>query len=679
MARSVGVLLLAVALAFGSGWPALRGGLIRDDLPYVDANPHVTQPVSLGLLLAVPFQPEHSIGLYRPVTTASFRLDYIATLAFGLPCNLQSAPWFHGTNFALAGLAAWLLWCLARRAGLPAWLAASAAALFAVHPARTEAVHWISGRAECLLTAFALAALVVAAGGARRWRGPTAALLAVLAFYSKEQGAVLAVLIPLLPGLTKRDRLHHLLWTGTALVVAFAWRWHVLGDVGPTGNQQVLEGTTLLERVPHSLHVTSDYLRMMLWPRPLLNEYDDPAATPALLQQLPGLAFLALAAWLLWRRRDWPAFAAGLFLLPLGPVVNLLYRTGEIFAERFLALPSAGAVLLAVLGLRAVPRPLAATLAILAVGAGAALSFARGHDYADEDTLTRAQRRDAPQLGASDRLRARYLQYRAQTQTDAEAAQQTRLEALSLLREAARKSPHNATVRLDLAKAQLGAGDTEAAVSHARWVSESSPDNYAGPSLLGQALLQTDDLDAAAAAFRASLRLEPTDLQAALGLVSVLRKQDRVDEVRARLETTAAMAAEMAERRWWHPEAPRIQALLAYQLGRDREALTHLGTARARCLGAERMVTLTEETVRILRERGAAPRANAAIDRVLAEVEPWLETRRPRAEVCAALARLQRLRGRRPEAQRWFTEALDATDRPEVRARLELELQALRR
>ena len=75
---------------------------------------------------------------------------------------------------------------------------------------------------------------------------------------------MLLVLVPLVPGMAARARGTHLLWTGGALITAFAVRWLVLGSLGPRGIQQVLAGATPLERVGLGLGALTDYLSLLV-------------------------------------------------------------------------------------------------------------------------------------------------------------------------------------------------------------------------------------------------------------------------------------------------------------------------------------------------------------------------------------------------------------------------------
>src|SRR5688572_11302694 len=192
-------IVLPMACAILVGLPALDGTFVRDDWVYVPLNPLVAGEASMATIFQSSFHPEHAIGLYRPLATLSFLWNWR---------QAGEAPRaYHATNLALAAIAAGLVAALLLLWNLgPLWAALGAAA-FAVHPARSEAVLWIAARSELLMTVFALLGLVLSQGVRRAWKWVLCALAAVAAAFSKEQGFVLLMLVPLLPRLSRRERI----------------------------------------------------------------------------------------------------------------------------------------------------------------------------------------------------------------------------------------------------------------------------------------------------------------------------------------------------------------------------------------------------------------------------------------------------------------------------------------
>lgn len=115
--------------------------------------------------------------------------------------GLDPLGW-HVANFGLHFVNAVLVGVLVSRFVRSRWTAVGAAALFAVHFIHVEAVVWISARTTLLVTSFMLAAIVVETRprvktwGPARWLG---LFLALLAYLSKEDSAVLPFLLWLVP------------------------------------------------------------------------------------------------------------------------------------------------------------------------------------------------------------------------------------------------------------------------------------------------------------------------------------------------------------------------------------------------------------------------------------------------------------------------------------------------
>lgn len=144
---AVAGLLLVTAAAYV---PALRGEFLLDD-PFVLQDPLVVRPFEHG--------PGAWLASARPLATFTFALDHLAA---GL-----DPLWWHVTSVAVHLGAVLLALAFARltlaRAGLarPFGPALAAAGLFALHPLQTEAVAYLTQRAESLASALYLAGLLL--------------------------------------------------------------------------------------------------------------------------------------------------------------------------------------------------------------------------------------------------------------------------------------------------------------------------------------------------------------------------------------------------------------------------------------------------------------------------------------------------------------------------------------
>jgi tetratricopeptide (TPR) repeat protein len=189
-------LLLAIVLYA----PFLTHPLQYDDTHTIVANAALQQPDAWREALTGTLRSSGEIqsGHYRPLTYLSY---WLTIRLVGL-----TPAAFHGVNLALHLLASWLLMILIRDLTEDRRVAVLAAALFALHPAVSEAVLYASARATLLSSLFMLAALVcyvrarrqipppplLQRGGTGWWAGWAAFGLAAL--LSKESAVVLPLL-----------------------------------------------------------------------------------------------------------------------------------------------------------------------------------------------------------------------------------------------------------------------------------------------------------------------------------------------------------------------------------------------------------------------------------------------------------------------------------------------------
>lgn len=382
------VLLLSVIAAYIN---ALATPFQFDDWWAVHGNPSVA---SLGAWWdALP-------GI-RPLLKLSLALNTMAS----------PQPWgFHLFNLAVHATNALLVHVLARR-----WLAALApdlaardfaafatALLFALHPATTEAVTYVSGRSISLMACFALASLLAitpdASGGATKpWQSAFwfAAALAV-----RETAVIVPfawLLFAWCAGLSRRDALATLRGQGLVLVVA------ALAAAVTPGYHSFLSwsldtrsfGDQLLGQVEaHSYLAWHSLLGLQANIDPDVRVPDEWSVDIA----LEALALIAVAAFAILQRRQrpWLAFALLWYFLQLLPSNSLLPRF-DLANDRHLYLALVGpasalGVLLVSQRSRAASGIALAALALLF----GALTVLRNHDYRSELTLWNATVEDSP-------------------------------------------------------------------------------------------------------------------------------------------------------------------------------------------------------------------------------------------------------------------------------------------
>lgn len=387
--RAVLMLVVVVVAAYG---PSLAAPFQFDDWWLIADNASV-----------------HSLGAWWQSLPG---IRPLLKLSLALNASLSLAPWgFRAVNVALHAGNAVLLLCLMR-----CWLpyltpglentgaAAFAIALvFALHPAATEAVTYLSGRSITLMASFYLASLLalsVAQESPRpgHWRVLSAALFA-FALASRES----AVTLPLA-------------WLLQARCRGQSWRAAVAPLRGHAGVLLLAAGAAAL---------TPGYQSFFGWSfqtRDLAEQWRGQLEAHAYLltRPLPGLRLnidpdlrvpdalgaghvalivsaLALAA-LAWRQRKawpWLAFGLGWYVLQLAPSNSLVPRF-DLGNDRHLYLALVGpALVLVVVLARLRARSFALVLAPLVIALGLA-TVQRNHDYRSELALWQTTVRHSP-------------------------------------------------------------------------------------------------------------------------------------------------------------------------------------------------------------------------------------------------------------------------------------------
>jgi tetratricopeptide (TPR) repeat protein len=406
--------LWALVLAAYSN--SFQAGLVFDSAMAItgDARIRAVTPQNLGLIVTEGYwRGNTTSGLYRPLTTASYLLNY-AVLGNG-----THPAGYHWVNFALHGVNVSLVYLLGILVlGAPA-PALALAALWGVHPLLTESVTNIVGRADLLAAFGVLAGLLcyvksASATGRRKLFWVAGMLVAqAVGIFSKENAAVLPGIM-LLYDLTWRERAawreRLLAYSAVALPLAAffclrgAMPMHVLARFGD--NPLVSAGFWTARLT--AIKVIGKYLWLFVWPARLSADYSYNAVPlfgwqPADWEDAKTLIALAvcLGAVLLavrWFRTRKPLFFfLAFFFVALAPTSNLAILIGSIMAERFVYLPSiglAGCVVAAICALGppvSRQRLLNMRTAWIALGvlclACAARTYARNYDWLDERGL----------------------------------------------------------------------------------------------------------------------------------------------------------------------------------------------------------------------------------------------------------------------------------------------------
>ncbi len=355
---------MVVVLAYANSF---AGGFVLDAKPLVLENPMLRAAGLSNVLFLLTrdyWQPTATGGVYRPITSLSYLVNY-AVLG-----DAERPQGYHAVNLALhlgcVTLVYALVWHLVRRVR-PAWVAA---AVFGLHPVATESVANIAGRADLLATLGVLGGLVchvrAAAATERRrllWLIGLG-LSALVGVFSKENGIVLVALIIIYDLLFRLPRpraaIPRLLRGYLPLVPVIATflvaRWFVHGtgpppvETSPVDNP-IVEAGFWAGRLT-AVKVIGRQAGLVLWPMRLSADYSYDQIPvvhwpPRGWEDWQGwvwLAALALFAWgaIRLRRRPELLFLILFSCVALLPTANLVTIIGSIMAERFLYLPMVG-------------------------------------------------------------------------------------------------------------------------------------------------------------------------------------------------------------------------------------------------------------------------------------------------------------------------------------------------
>lgn len=369
--------LLLAAAAFAAYLPSFGGAFQFDDYNVIVHYPTVHAWDALF---------ERAGGGVRALLKATYTLNW--TLGGGSPFG------FHMVNVALHALNAVLLFLIGKRL-FPqhAGAALAAALLFALHPAQTEAVTYISGRSTSLMAALYLASLLLYLRGS--W---LSVVPFVLALGVKETAVTLPAALVLVE-LARAERApwrlqlpHWIVLGAGALVVLLVPRYFELVAYG-FSQRGPLEN--LLAQVGGISYLLARLVT--------LRGYNIDPGLPASVQWdalfvLQALCIFSLltAGLLMLRRRPWLGFGILWFFLQLAPTNSIVPRL-DVANDRQLYLAGWGLFLAASIEVSLILERRYA----LALGAGAALLFAvssvsRQLDYRDEVTLWEASVRENP-------------------------------------------------------------------------------------------------------------------------------------------------------------------------------------------------------------------------------------------------------------------------------------------
>jgi hypothetical protein len=313
----------------------------------------------------------HILGLYRPVTTTSFAINYVWLGSGDDPIGYQRI------NVGLHATSAVLFFILLIRLGVANLASLGGALFFAIHPVNTESVTNIVGRSDLLSCLFMLTGMLAyiqfRTSGKWAWAALTGGGT-LIAGLSKETawvlpGCLLLYDILMCPGLEQRkwwkSELWHqirrvlpswLLCAVLPVVLILAWRWwlyHGLDVVGITYVDNPLIDAGFIEWQLTGLDMIRRGLQLLLWPVQLCVDYSYAQILPVnfppeSLRDITAIVTgflllgLVLACGLTASKLPRVVLFIGWSCLTYLPASNMILKASSIFGERFWYLPLIG-------------------------------------------------------------------------------------------------------------------------------------------------------------------------------------------------------------------------------------------------------------------------------------------------------------------------------------------------
>jgi tetratricopeptide (TPR) repeat protein len=341
----------------------LWASFVYDDNYQIVENPYLRSFRYLKQILTTPvWSFKYSrvpTNYYRPLMS----MEYLVLYKLYGPL----AYVFHLANVFTHAAVVILLYAVTRRLFNSKPVAFVAAVLFALHPVHTEAVAWVAAVPDLQLAAFLLITfwfyLDLGEPGRNRWWTRVAMIAAfLLALFSKEPAVAFPVIALFYEYALRADR-HETNWkqklgrygplflaTGIYLCARIA----LIGGLIPKLQRPRLSWPSALLS---AVSLFGQYMNKLVWPVALKMFYSFSATSsprdPAFLIGVAWILGLGFLCWFLWKRNRILVLPILWTVATLAPALNARWMPGNVFAERYLYVPSIGFCLLAAIGLLA--------------------------------------------------------------------------------------------------------------------------------------------------------------------------------------------------------------------------------------------------------------------------------------------------------------------------------------
>lgn len=458
-------------------------------------------------------------SFYRPLHTVLSMIDY---RIWGL-----NPFGFHLSNVLLHLFNTLLVFAFAFKLSEERAAAFFAAAIFAVHPAHTESVTFISARVDLLsafflLLSFHLYAFHPEPGYTRFGRGfgvrdILSMFFFLLALLSKEMAVTMPILLALYTWFFEKWGRRAVRVAPYFIILALYIAFRVLGLKAFAG-QHGLKADVLTVAFTASAAVL-DYIRLLFFPYPLKAYYSifwQPSLSAKVIAAIVlMLVSLSAVLWYLNRDRKLHAFVILWTYIALLPVLNIGTLGEFSIAERYLYIPSIGFSIL--IGLffssllkdkltgKYAPYAFAVIVVILAV-----LTISRNRVWGDDVTFYSAMVKGAPESAIPHaNLGHAYLRT-------------GNIEgAISELGEASRLSGGNPVIHYELGSLYIKTGRLKESVVELRAALDQKPDFVEAYNALGIAYAGLGENALALDAFESVLRYDPSSEVASANIARI--------------------------------------------------------------------------------------------------------------------------------------------------------------
>jgi protein O-mannosyl-transferase len=396
--------ILIAIVSFAVYYNSLNNSFVFDDESVVQTNPSIQTLSNIPKFFTADEGFHKVIGkYYRPLVSTLYAVDYAI---WGLD------PYgFHLTNVLIHVISCLLLLAILLKLfgdykfGLLSALIG--ALIFAVHPVHTEAVSWISGRTDSLVTLFFFASFLMYINftedeSRKKWLY-LSLMFYVLGLLSKEMIVTMSVFILLYDFVYRKKNVEYLkqniaayaYFTAITLIFVLV-RYLLLKDIPDRTTYFYFYGKdfgtaffTMLKTIPL-------YFKLLLYPVNLLYHYSGTIPdSHSLLDVKVVLSVIFMAVLLLlsvyfYKKHSIKSFCILFFFVSLLPVLNII-PTMNFMAERFLYMTSFALSLIItyiiVTYVNEKNKNFVFSLFIIIAVIFSFLTFNRNKDWKDNDTL----------------------------------------------------------------------------------------------------------------------------------------------------------------------------------------------------------------------------------------------------------------------------------------------------